>query len=96
MSEENQNMNEFQSDRRLRSFILVPEILAAFVLPGKRVVKIHSTLPKTARFFSSFYDYERRAYVVVFEDESFELVQPGAAIPLGPSPIVQTIAVEDL
>lgn len=89
-------MSKSRGDRRLRSFLLSPEILESFALPGKRVVKIHSEIPKTAKFFSSFYDHERRSYVAIFEDESFIPVPFGSHIPIGPSPTVETISVEDL
>lgn len=68
--------------RRLARVLLTGECVAGFVRAGRRTIDVHSPVPETASFFTSYFDHSRNAYVAIFEDESFGRVAGGAVIPL--------------
>ena len=68
--------------RRLAGVVVTGEVVAAIVKAGKRSIDVSSPVPATATFFTSYFDHSRNAYVVVFEDESFDRHCEGGLIPL--------------
>ncbi len=78
-------------NRRLAGVIITGEAVASIVRVGKRSIDVSSPVPVTASFFTSYFDHSLNAFVVVFEDDSFDLMYPGSEIPLvnGPCSVTE-------
>lgn len=74
--------------RRLYGFYMTPEVLGVFCRDGVRTLQVVSPVPHDAKFWTSWFDPSRNAYVVVFEHDSFQAVPEGATIPIGDGPVI--------
>lgn len=81
-----------QQGRRLLAFWVDPWFIAALCIRGERHFCVDSCVPDTARFFRAWFEPSRNAFAVVFEDDSFELITPGALIPFCISPEVTHVS----
>lgn len=59
--------------RNLHGVTVTSEAIASLCL---------NVMPLSARFLHAYFDYERNAFVCVFEDESFDVVPEGSRIPI--------------
>lgn len=76
--------------RRLAGVYATPQVIGAFVLNGECHMRISSPIPETANFFSAYFDQARNVFVVIYEDDSFEVVPEGAKVPILERSVVVT------
>ena len=60
--------------RKIQGVTVTGDAIAAMIPVGQ--------LPSTAKFLHAWFDYERNAFVCMFEDESFEEVPEGGRFPI--------------
>ena len=75
---------------RMCGIRVTPELIGEFCRNGERHFTVNGPLPESAAFRSAYYDYVKDTFVCFFEDESFEPVVEGDAIPIVPSPWIIT------
>jgi hypothetical protein len=73
--------------RRVKVAYITPQMLAD-LLSQNITIRIETRLPETVRVAGAYFDNERASYGIIFEDESFEEVPAGEAVPLLREPCV--------
>lgn len=68
--------------RRLKGVLITGRLLEMFLLSRTVNIKIQSSIPETATFYTAYFDHSRNAFVVFFEDESFDCVPEGELVPI--------------
>lgn len=83
------------SDRRLAGFYVTPQMMYQVLHGWKKdgeVCLFHLDFPIDAKFISTNWEAQRQAFLMVFEHESFDIIQEGCSITIN-SPYVEKITI---